>query len=269
MGKIKAACFVGILFFSTIPFADSVHADQLLVMAFNDTTSKPWKWKDNGKYIGPFIDVIQEVADRSGIKVMLVPLPWKRALKMIEEGTIDGSFGGYKTPEREAFAVFLDTPLSWAVLSIFVRKGEEFSFQKIEDLYGKRIGIVRGYTTSEEFDHAMKEGMIPVSESGNYGSLVKMLDGKRIEAIAGVTSTLQAHFADMNLTERFVRLPHPITAPKPIYICVSKKSKIFNREKTIAKMNQAMKDMEQENVFEKISQKYGYNKCIIFGCILK
>ena len=68
------------------------------------------------------MDVMQEVAHRSGVRVRLVPLPWKRVLRPLEEGQIDGFFGGYKTPDREAVAVFLDTPMSWAALSIFDSK---------------------------------------------------------------------------------------------------------------------------------------------------
>ena len=269
MGKTIAACLAGLVLWGARPFAPSVHADQLLLMAFNATISKPWKWKTNGEYVGPFIDVMQEVADRSGIRVRMVPLPWKRVLKELEEGQIDGFLGGYKTPEREAVAAFLDTPMSWAVLSIFVRKGEAFPFQKIEDLYGKRIGIVRGFTTSPEFDRAMREGLISVDEAGNYTSLVKMLDAKRVDGIAGVASTLQAHIEDMRLTGRLVMLPHPITGPKPIYICVSKRADIPNREKLIARMNQAMNDMKQDQAFEKIARKYGYGKCLVFGCSAK
>ena len=266
MEKLMAAYFAGLLFFGASSFSPPVHADQVLLMAFNETISKPWKWKTNGKYVGPFMDVMQEVADRSGIKVRMVPMPWKRVLKELEEGQIDGFFGGYKTPERAAVAVFLDTPMSWAVLSVFVRRGEAFPFRKIEDLYGKRIGIVRGFTTSPEFDRAMREGLIAVDEVGNYTSLVKMLDAKRVDGIAGVASTLQAHFEDMHLTGKFVRLPHPIAAPKPIYICVSKKAAIINRDQIIARMNQAMKAMAQEKAFEKIARKYGYGKCVVFGC---
>ena len=266
MGKLMAACLAGLLFFAAHPFSRPVHADQVLRMAFNETISKPWKWKTKGEYVGPFMDVMQEVATRSGLKIRMVPLPWKRVLKELGEGQLDGFFGGYKTPEREAIAVFLDTPMSWAVLSVFVRKGEVFSFQKIEDLYDKRIGIVRGFTTSPEFDRAMREGLITVDEAGSYTSLVKMLAAKRVDGIAGVASTLQAHFEDMHLTGRFVRLPHPIADPKPIYICVSKKAAIMYRGQIIARMNQAMKAMAQEKAFEKIARKYGYGKCFVFGC---
>lgn len=267
MKKFMAAYFAGLLFFAAPPFSPPVHADQVLLMAFNDTISKPWKWKTNGEYVGPFIDVMQEVAERSGITIRMVPLPWKRVLKELAEGQIDGFFGGYKTPAREAAADFLYMPMGWAVLSIFVRKGEVFPFQKIEDLYGKRIGIVRGFTTSPEFDRAMREGLISVDEAGNYSSLVKMLDAKRVDGIAGVTSTLQAHIEAMHLTDRLVMLPHPVTGPKPIYICVSKRADIPNREKLIARMNQAMNDMEQDHAFEKIARKYGYGKCMVFGCV--
>ena len=236
-------------------------------MAFNNTVSKPWKWKENGKFVGPFIDVMQQVADRSGIHVELKPLPWKRVLLEMKSGTVDGFFGGYKTAERETFSLFVETPISWSMLSIFVRKGEAFPFAGIEDLYGRKIGIVRGYNTSVEFDQAADEKKILVEETSNYVSLIKMLAAGRIEGIVGATSTIQAHLVDMNWTDRFSMLPIPVAGPKPIYICLSKQAKIINQEKLADKMNQALKAMETENVFEEIAKKYGYSKCVVFGCI--
>ncbi|MBU1169393.1 MAG: transporter substrate-binding domain-containing protein [Proteobacteria bacterium] len=264
--KIKFVCFAFIAFFSAITFACSDQAPQVLEIAFNDTVSKPWKWKENGNYVGPFLDVMQEVANRSGIKITLNPLPWKRVLAEMKAGVMDGFIGGYKTPEREIFADFLDTPICWTTISVFVRKGNEFPFHSIDYLYGKKIGIVRGYSTSNEFDIAWKNGKITVIELGSYESLVKMLDADRLDGIAGATSTIQAHFINMKRMNRFVNLPHLIIGPKPIYICLSKNSKILNRQDLIAKMNKAIRDMEKDQSFEKISQKYGYDKCIVFGC---
>ncbi|WP_155324778.1 substrate-binding periplasmic protein [Desulfosarcina ovata] len=266
---IKTACFCCVLFFSRSAFVFPAQTDPLLVMAFNHTISKPWKWKKNGEYVGPFIDVMNQVADRSGFRVALKPLPWKRALMAMEAGLVDGSFGGYKTPEREAFAVFLDMPIGWSILSIYVRAGEEFPFGKVEDLYGKEIGIVRGYTTSPEFDAAVHQKKIHIEETSNYVGLIRMLNAHRIEGIVGATSTIQAHLIDMGWADKFGRLPNPITEPKPIYICISKNSKIPHREKIIARMNQAMMDMAKEAAFGKIAQKYGYDKCVVFGCIPK
>jgi len=258
---------IGMMLFSGIFSLCSAQADQPLVMAFNDTTSKPWKWEENGKYVGPFMDVMQEVADRSGVKVVLKAMPWARVLAEMKEGIIDGSFGGYKNAEREEVAMFLDVPMSWNTVSIFVRKGEEFPFDKIEDLYGKRIGIVRRYTTSKEFDQAMKEGKIPVEEVDDYRNLVRMLDAERIKGIAGATAAIQAHFTDMKMSDRCVALPHFVSAARPVYICISRTAKISNREAVVAKMSQVIRDMEKEKIFEKISQKYGYDKCTVFGCV--
>jgi len=236
-------------------------------MAFNNTVSKPWKWKENGKFVGPFIDVMQQVADRSGLHIELRPLPWKRVLLEMKSGKIDGFFGGYKTAERESFGLFVEPPISWSTLSIFVREGEAFPFTRIEDLYGRKIGIVRGYNTSEEFDKAADERKILVEQTSNYVSLIKMLAAGRIEGLVGATSTIQAHFVDMNWTDRFAILSNPIAGPKPVYICLSKQSKSIDPEELAAKMNQALKAMETENVFAEIAKKYGYNKCVVFGCI--
>jgi polar amino acid transport system substrate-binding protein len=256
-------CFI---LFTTTASAGSGPDQTSLTIAFNDTISKPWKWQENGHYVGPFLDLMDEIARRSGITLTLEPLPWKRVLVEMKAGAIDGFMGGYKTPDRESFADFLEMPITWSMISIFVLKGNEFPFNSIEDLYGKTIGIIRGYTTSSEFDTAWKLGRIKVYEVGNYVNLVKMLDSERLETIAGATSTLKAHFIDMKMQKRFVALPHPVDGPKPVYICLSKAARIPDRENLIARMNQAVKDIESEHVFEKIAAKYGYDKCLVFGC---
>jgi hypothetical protein len=51
MGKMTAAYWVGIGRLAAILFTSAVHPDQVLVMAFNDTISKPWKRKDHGENI--------------------------------------------------------------------------------------------------------------------------------------------------------------------------------------------------------------------------
>ncbi|GAB6910010.1 hypothetical protein DESC_260127 [Desulfosarcina cetonica] len=266
MKNSKILFSVAVLLFAEIPVVFSAQVPRLLVIAFNDTVSKPWKWKENGKYTGPFLDVMREVAKRSGVMVEMRPLPWKRVLRDLETGHIDGFFGGYKTPEREELAEFLDVPMGWATLAVFVRKREAFPFEKIEDLYGKKIAIVRGYTTGEKFDRAVEEKKILVNEVGDYRQMIKMLGAGRVEAIAGAAETMQANFVDMGLADRFTMLPHPITDPKPIYICISKKSNLANREEIVAKMNQAIKSMKRENVFAEIAQRYGYDRCMVFGC---
>ena len=44
MKRTNIACFSAILFFAGISFAHSFQEEQALVIAFNDTISKPWKW---------------------------------------------------------------------------------------------------------------------------------------------------------------------------------------------------------------------------------
>lgn len=261
----KSTIIILTVLMSALVSVITAHAGRPLVMAFNETVSPPWKWIQDGRYAGPFLDVMQEVAARSGIEVVLTPKPWARVLKEVEAGSIDGAFGGYKTPEREQTAVFLDAPMAWTVIFLFVKKEKTFPFGKIEDLYGKGIGIVRGYTTGAEFDRAMQAGKIKVESAGSYQSLVKMLQAGRVEGVAA-TTTILAHFADMNLAGRFVKLPHPVTDPIPIYICLSKRAAIEDRDATIARMNRAMAEMQKDNAFEKIAATYGYDRCAVFGC---
>lgn len=131
----------------------SAVAQQVLNFATLDEFS-PFTWKDNGQAKGIDIDIVKEMCQRIGVKCDIRFYPWKRVLTYTEQGKSDGGFGAFKNPTREAFAYFLEYPVHYSTYSVFVKKGHEFSFKKIEDLYGKNIGINRGFKLNKEFDEA-------------------------------------------------------------------------------------------------------------------
>jgi polar amino acid transport system substrate-binding protein len=235
--------------------ADAQH----LVFGFGNSETPPFKSKEGGKYVGIFFDVIQEIVSRTEINIDVKPYPYDRLMLYLENGHIDGAVGVFKTPEREQFAEYLATPIAWTTMTIFVRKGNEFSFGKISDLSGKRIGKVRGISVSKEFDQAMQQGTFSVEETNTYEQSIKKLQTGRIEALVSPLLSTQFNLVRMRAEEEIVMLPHPVAPPRPLYILFSKAANTPEKEVMIGRIRQVVKDMGREKRFEQIMQKYGFH----------
>jgi len=233
----------------------SVAAQQVLNFATLDKFS-PFTWKENGQAKGIDIDIVKEMCQRMGVECNIRFYPWKRVLAYTEEGKIDGGFGAFKNPTREAFAYFLEYPVHYSTYSIFVKKGHEFPFKKIEDLYGKNIGINRGFKLNKEFDEAASTNKIRVQEVGDMAININKLMLSRIEGIAGNYHEALVSLKKMGLSDQVVSLPHPIIPPKGAYLMISKAANIPNKMQLIDKMNGTLKAMYDDGTVDQINAKY-------------
>ena len=77
--------------------------------------------------------------------------PWKRAIHILRSGQADALFSANFTEDRLRFARYPSEPLVESPWVIWVRRGAEFSFEKMADLRGKRIGVVSGYSYTPSF----------------------------------------------------------------------------------------------------------------------
>ncbi|MCB2141085.1 transporter substrate-binding domain-containing protein [bacterium] len=71
--------------------------------------------------------------------------PWKRAITMIEEGKADALFSATPKDRRTDFARYPDEPLVSSLWVMWVREGSGLHFRSLDDLEGKRLGVVNGY----------------------------------------------------------------------------------------------------------------------------
>ena len=102
---------------------------------------------------GFMAEVTREIFKRVGYKVEYIYLPWKRAVKMAEQGKFDGYFPAYWSKQREEKSIFTNSIISGPVV-FFKIKGSDISFKKLEALKPYRIGVVHGFVNTTEFDKA-------------------------------------------------------------------------------------------------------------------
>ena len=233
-------------------------ASQPLQMAFIDTDAVPFKWTVNGKRTGPIIDIMAEVSRRAEVEVTLVPLPARRIDAYLEAGAIGGAFGLSRKASRSKVALFLNPPIGLLDAHLFVIRGKEFHFTKIEDLYGKKVGLVRGLVFGPAFDAGVRAGKITVEAAPAYDSLLKMLLLRRVDAAASPAPVLYNHIERMGLSDSVMALPHPLRPDFGLYVVVSRAATIPKKQELIRRMETALADMAREGVFDRIYGHYGY-----------
>ena len=143
----------------------------------------PYAWMQDDKVTGLDVEIIQHLAQRTGITINIDLLPGKRVLKMLQDGSADGGFAAFKTVKRKEYIDYLEPPLHYSVYRLYVRKGDEFAFKNIQDLYGKAVGKNRGFHISEEFSQAEAEKRIHVYDLKSMEQGSEMLIADRIEVI--------------------------------------------------------------------------------------
>lgn len=82
------------------------HAQSVVKLCYEDADNFPWGVKGGH---GLNNDLIEMAAARSGLKVEMLALPWKRCLSDVGYGTQAGGFAASFNEERASFAVYPTT----------------------------------------------------------------------------------------------------------------------------------------------------------------
>ena len=236
--KFIAALFLLILPFSSLSMAESRPIKFVTLMDF-----KPFAWCESGVPMGIDVRIVEELLRRTQRQYTIECVPWKRALSSIKSGKADGLFSAYRTDERDEFATFLKYPTHMSIFSVFVRKGESFAFNKLEDLHDKKIGITAGYSINPEFDEAHKNNLLAIHESQTTVSGINMLLKGRIDTYINGKHAGLFTARNMGITNMIEPLEKPVHPPRPAYLMISKSSTLENKDTLISQLNHSLKEM--------------------------
>ncbi len=252
---LKNVFLIGVFVLSLCTWLSAPAEGQLLFLG--EENVPPYSYMENGQQKGTDYDVIQEVAKRMKIQVNIKFTPWKRMKVFVEKGRCDAGFTMFYVKEREKFGIYARPPLHYSTYSVFVKKGHEFPFDSVRDLYGKKVGNVRGYKIGENFDKAVEEGRITVEEVSHKQLNIKKLAGGRIECFVSHHDTTLAAMKKMGFSGNIVPLQKPIKESKEAFLIFSKAGKnIANKEEFVKKFSSVLEKMKQDGTIQKICDKY-------------
>ncbi|HEV2678396.1 MAG TPA: transporter substrate-binding domain-containing protein [Aliidongia sp.] len=108
---------------------------------------------ENGKFSGPIKDVIEEALHTAGMTISWADVPFARSLKQLQDGDPVLVPRYNRTPDREAFSLFLGPiAVQKRQIRFAVRQGDEHRIKSYADLAALSIGVKRGTAYFDQFD---------------------------------------------------------------------------------------------------------------------
>jgi len=246
--------FVIVLFFSLINIGH-VTAEEKKISIAIELNWAPFASKDL-KGGGYTTEIAKIILERIGYKVNLAFLPWQRALTSTQDGKYAGLPGIYYTQERAKTLAYTDA-ISTTKQVFFKKKEKRITYKgNLRELIPYKIGVIRGYAHSKEFDDA---DFLKIYKVSNLEQLIEMLLLNRIDLfVESKKSTyymLQKNFPkDKNSLETL----DLVLKSQKIYMSFSRK--FPNYKDLITKFNRTLKIIQTDGTIEKLDKKYGFKK---------
>jgi ABC-type amino acid transport substrate-binding protein/GGDEF domain-containing protein len=154
-----------------------------------DTARPPYDFLgENGEHQGVLSSYFNHVESLLGITFLPTEFSsWKTMLEAARHNHIDVVSGLMKTPERETFLLFSD-PLFEVSLSIATRR-EIVLFEPLNELEGKRVGMVESYATIPLVKE--KYPCLEIVEVPNLETGLAMVKDGRLSAMISENFALQ------------------------------------------------------------------------------
>lgn len=231
-------------------FAQSIEAAQTLRLV-----GDPWP---------PYVDGVLGEDASSGVAVEIVErlfaripdaevrfplIPWKRALREVEEGHSDGIPILLKTAERESYMVFSDALLNGENLIWYsdVNNASAFEWQEIEDLQGYRIGVTRGYSNGDLIDTSIEQGELKVVQAPNVQQLFAMLANGRVDIV--LANDVVGYSLARLYPRAAIKPARKAVLSEVFHIGISKKSAA---RELLPEINAVIKAMHEEGLIDRI-----------------
>lgn len=220
----------------------------------------PFAYEINGTAKGYDCDIFMEVMKRAGIPVEIELLPFNRCWAYLKEGAVDGIFMIYFKEDRKEFITYCDTPVHVATFHLFVKKGEEFPFNALSDLYGKRVGNQLGFSVTPEFAQAVQQGKIIKDDALSLEMNLKKLMAGRVDCYISSIRLLRPILEKMNLSNSITALPTPILPERKVLMAVSNKSKkIKDIDAFIQTFSTIRNQLDQDGTIARFDENYFLN----------
>ncbi|MFZ5571138.1 MAG: substrate-binding periplasmic protein [Thermodesulfobacteriota bacterium] len=198
-------------------------------------------------------EVVREAFKRSGYAVQFQFKPWARVTFEAQKGETDGYFPEYFSEDLKKDFV-LSAPFAGGPLGFFKRRGEAVTYTRLEDLKPYKIGVVRGYVNTAEFDGA---AYLKKEEAKDDVTNIKKLLAKRLDLIVADKYVglylLKQEMPDKADSMEFIE---PALEQKDLYVCITKKNP--DHEKLIQAFNDGLAKIKADGTLDGIMKRHGF-----------
>ncbi len=179
--------------------------------------------KDSGKISGIHVDITHEIFKRVDLNVEIQSIPWKRCLKMVEDGHLDGVFAVSYNEDRARYLLYPKEPLDtveYIVATMEDPKKVKWSTKKVFSSPLLPVGSPQGYSVTADLK---KEKGIKVDDGAvnDRANFQKML-GDRVKSIVMLRQALEQMIKSDNIASKVHVLEPPYVDGKKYFIGIRK-----------------------------------------------
>lgn len=251
MRRLKAWCFyLAVFLFGLGSFQDAVTARELVVAVNHAPPYRIIEETSTGPvYSGIYIDVVRVAAARAGLVLHFEVVPFKRALYLMETGEADLMLGPNRTDDRQQFMYYFGAAFPNEPKAIYTGALDK-NVREVSDLAHKSVGVLRGANYGWQLEDATD---IRMFEAADYGTLFRMLDLHRIDALI-VPELLAIEQIKQEGPYR-IRKSDLVLQGQPSFIALSRRSEFFIDGSFIA-FEEFLVEMRQDGTFDQIYSHY-------------
>lgn len=154
------------------------------VTVYGDDAYPPYSYGQNGTAHGIYSDILREIFARMPeYRVEIVPIPWKRGLKMLEVGEGFALYPPYYYSDKRAYISPYSEPILNEEVVVYCRP-EQVTDRKLaswpDDYFGLTVGINEAFALGgSDFWHAVRQGKINLREAkGNRANILNLYNKK-------------------------------------------------------------------------------------------
>ncbi|MAM88166.1 MAG: hypothetical protein CME36_12760 [unclassified Hahellaceae] len=218
----------------------------------SSTVYQPYVIQDAQGIRGIDVDVVREIGRRLDIDIEIRLKPWTRLEKELANGKQDCVFSYFHSPEREAFAYFTGVPMHITEYTVFLKSPTEIAFDDLTFLYGRRIGVNRGFKTTDAFEAARKAGHIDIEPVTEDTQSFRMLMLGRVDGVLTNADVGRYIIGQLDI-EDVVALAPPLTT-QAAYLVLRRAPEL---EDLVERFNWALFEILRDGTYREIQGRYG------------
>ena len=235
---------------SVICISSSVWAGNVVKAGTCDWPPYYGETLENGGFM---TEITREAFKRAGWDYQVEFMNWNRAEGLCKQGKLDMVQGGFYTDER-AKDYLLTEVYSSVEIVFFKKKGADITYGKLEDLKGKKIGLIRGWIYP---DAITKSDFLTVEYVDKPLSNIKKMFAGRVDLIVG-SKAVVIDTANRELPDQaglLVPLAPPVKA-NPVHNIISRK--IANGQAVAEAFNRGLGMIQADGTYDAILKKHGF-----------
>lgn len=225
-----------------LPFA--AHAEAALPVDV-DSGNPPFMFGTVAQAEGFYPELVAAAFERMKRPVQLSAKPWKRALAELDIG-MAGVAGIYKTEERVRKYDFSD-PLFAERIAVYYNVTQPLRYKELSDLYGKRVGVLLGWSYGDAFDRARSERKFVVEEVYNDSQNFEKLAQGRVDVVLAIEQVGAIQLRNIRFSA--IERSPAILAEKTTHLALPKQ---MHAGGLLAEFNQAIQDMRKDGTYARI-----------------